>query len=438
MISDNRKYSNSAVIKTIKDVINANQFNYNKSKTTPIALNIEGTHGIGKTSVVKQAAAELNAHFYLDSLAQNTDPGELMGFPISQIKVCREGLEMWIPASSISHYLAAGAEICTEDAYRTSYAKPFKIKDMWEKYNSYLKQLENFENNLISEKPEEPLFIYVIDDAFRANPLIMQAVMDLIESQSCGAWSLPPNTHIILTNNPDDGNYNVSGQDGAQASRYVTIKMEWNHEDWAVYAEDKVDGRSINFVLQNHTCFTPELNEDNSIPENHVSPRMLDKFFNLISNIDDFNTEENKSQVRMFGNLTVGKIITNEYIRFISEGYDKLPSPEELLLKYTEEEFLDKFLSLVGSYTDNASYNKATASILVIRMKNYIIKNYKDLKTSQKNMIHNKMLNMFDSGSVSNDLTVILAKAFSENQSTRNLSIFISKSKLYVKSLINI
>lgn len=47
-------------------------------------------------------------------------------------------------------------------------------------------------------------------------PHIAQAVMELIYKQEYISWKLPPNTHIVLTSNPDNGEYNVTSTDEAQ------------------------------------------------------------------------------------------------------------------------------------------------------------------------------------------------------------------------------
>ena len=44
----------------------------------------------------------------------------------------------------------------------------------------------------------------------------MQATMDLINEGKYVTWSLPKNTFIILTTNPDDGQFAVQSLDNAQ------------------------------------------------------------------------------------------------------------------------------------------------------------------------------------------------------------------------------
>ncbi len=56
--------------------------------------------------------------------------------------------------------------------------------------------------------------------------------MELVDRQEYISWKLPKDWHIILTANPDDGEYMVNAIDTAQRTRFVSIVMKWNHECW--------------------------------------------------------------------------------------------------------------------------------------------------------------------------------------------------------------
>jgi ATP-dependent Lon protease len=45
----------------------------------PVAVNLCGQAGIGKTAIIRQLAKELNANFIFLSLSELTDPAELCG-----------------------------------------------------------------------------------------------------------------------------------------------------------------------------------------------------------------------------------------------------------------------------------------------------------------------------------------------------------------------
>jgi hypothetical protein len=419
----------------------------------------------------------------MDSLAQNTDPGELTGFPIAQARIClTSGEEKWVPLSILDGFIKNGATLCETNTYRTEYAIPPKINNMWRTYMDYLDKLAKYEaaeaekkaqeaekkkdskgkkvddtetvvtkEAVVTEettnktesvsKPVEPSFIYLIDDAFRANALIMQAVMDLLESQTCGSWKLPPNTTIVLTNNPDDGNYSVSSTDGAQNDRSITIDMKWDHNDWAENAEGKTDSRCINFTLTHNDAFTVNVDKSGLLPENYVSPRMLDKFFSLISNIEDFSSQEGMLSINEFGEATIGKVLTKEFIRFVTEKGDRLPSPEQLLKKFTEKELSDFCAKEIGNPTNPASYKKATSSVVIQRMRNYLVNdqsNYdKKEVTAMADRIKFILNNPLFAQDQMNALVSSISKGHQNNKNLRNIISYIATDKAYQNLLVH-
>ena len=438
-------YSNNQVKTFIKNVIESNTFNQQRG-ITPIAIEVEGIPGIGKTSIMKQIAKELDAHFFLDSFAQNTDPGELTGFPVAETKVTRDGKEEWVSNNILTHYITAGYSVCSGDSYRTSYAMPKKIKEMWEIRNNYESNLAKFEAGEITEKPVEPIIMYIIDDAFRANPLIMQASMEIMESQTCGSWSLPKNTHVILTNNPDDGNYQVSSADKAMSDRYITIKMVWSHEDWSEQAENKIDGRCIIFVLKHHDTFSTKLDENGLIPDNYVSPRMLEKFFNLISHIDDFTNAESKTKISMLGASSIGSKLTGEFIAFINESGHTLPSPEDLLIKYSDDKFVSTLEEVVGSVDDIKKMNKAAISIITRRIKNYLVNKTDKIDAKTVEKMSDRIIKLVDSKQITSDLATFLLNVFQQNNFNKNpnlkqifkkVGVNPSYTKIMLKNQVN-
>jgi hypothetical protein len=392
----------------------------------------------------------------MDSLAQNTDPGELTGFPIAQARIClTSDEEKWVPMSILDGFIKNGATLCETNTYRTEYAIPPKINNMWRKYMDYLDKLAIYEaaeaekkatskskksddveavvveettsKTESSSKPVEPSFIYLIDDAFRANALIMQAVMDLLESQTCGSWKLPPNTTIVLTNNPDDGNYSVSSTDGAQNDRYLTIDMKWDHNDWAENAEGKTDSRCINFTLTHNDAFTVNVDKSGLLPENYVSPRMLDKFFSVISNIDDFSTQEGMIKIKRFGESTIGNVLTKEFIRFVTEKGDRLPSPEQLLKKFTEKEFSDFCAKEIGDPTNPSSYKKATSSVIIQRMRNYLVNDQSSYDKKDTTAMADRIKYILNNPLFAQDqMSALIGSISKGNQTNKNLRNIIS------------
>lgn len=72
-----------------------------------------------------------------------------------------------------------------------------------------------------------------LDDFSRTTEAISQAVMEIICRQEYISWKLPANTTIILTENPNNGDYNVNESDEAMASRYMKFDIKFDINSWA-------------------------------------------------------------------------------------------------------------------------------------------------------------------------------------------------------------
>jgi MoxR-like ATPase len=122
--------------------------------------------------------------------------------------------------------------------------------------------------------------ILILDDWNRADIRFIQAVMELVDRQEYISWKLPKDWHIILTANPDDGNYLVNSIDTAQRTRFISVNLKYDVEVWAKWAESsQIDSRCINFMLLH-----PELVTDK------INARSITNFFNSISSLPSFET----------------------------------------------------------------------------------------------------------------------------------------------------
>lgn len=92
------------------------------------AVNIVGTHGIGKTDVVRSVAKELGMELVKINLAQLEELSDLVGFPITSYEVSKvndEGVVMnrWVSQKEMENLFNHGWTP-TESDPRMSYAKP--------------------------------------------------------------------------------------------------------------------------------------------------------------------------------------------------------------------------------------------------------------------------------------------------------------------------
>jgi len=317
-----------------------------KSNKPPVAVEIIGDSGIGKTSMVIQAANELNLNFVKLNLAQIEELGDLVGFPIRQFEVCKtENDCLWIDEHAVDEYTKQGYQFTGKN--RMSYCPP-----EW-----------------ISGKTNGGVLL--LEDWNRADMRFIQAVMELIDRQTYISWSLPKDWHILLTANPDDGEYLVNSIDNAQKTRFISVSLKFDIKCWSVWAEEnKIDSRCINFLLKH-----PELVTTN------INSRSITTFFNSISSLDSF--ESSLPLIQMIGEGSVGSEFTTLFTMFINNKLDKMVSPEDILLHESEDYILRTLKGIIGK---DDKYRADLASIISIRIINYSLF-YSKTNKIQKSLI---------------------------------------------------
>jgi len=386
-------YKPNETYSVLKQVISAND-TIMADGGIPVALSLVGTPGLGKTTICRELAKDLGRGFYKLNLAQLTEPSELVGYYSKEYQVVKGDDVRWVTENLLPRSSEAGYKYA--NVTRTSPCPPDWVVNL--KDNSLL----------------------LLDDYSRGNSLFSQAVMELINEQTMIGWDLKSKkVQIILTENPDDGEYNVSSMDKAQNDRMMKIHMVWDAQDWAERAEKiGLDERLINFVL-----WAPELLEqkkDQGISASgNVTPRMMDKFFSLVSTIDDFDKHLDK--ISLFGNISVGSSITGQLTNFINKRLDKLPSVEKLLKVYDIATAKAQLTAACGdSEEDSINWKGATAAILCTRMFNYArhhgkgmskdnIKQYLELILHPSFSVDQKFLMVKQTMSAGNNFAQILA-----------------------------
>jgi len=386
-------YKPNETYSVLKQVISAND-TIMADGGIPVALSLVGTPGLGKTTICRELAKDLGRGFYKLNLAQLTEPSELVGYYSKEYQVAKGDDVRWVTENMLPRSSEAGYKYA--NLSRTSPCPPDWVVNL--KDNSLL----------------------LLDDYSRGNSLFSQAVMELINEQTMIGWDLKSKkVQIILTENPDDGEYNVSSMDKAQNDRMMKIHMVWDAQDWAERAEKiGLDERLINFVL-----WAPELLEqkkDQGISASgNVTPRMMDKFFSLVSTIDDFDKHLDK--ISLFGNISVGSSITGQLTNFINKRLDKLPSVEKLLKVYDVATAKAQLTASCGdSEEDSINWKGATAAILCTRMFNYArhhgkgmskdnIKQYLELILHPSFSVDQKFLMVKQTMSAGNNFAQILA-----------------------------
>ena len=312
----------------IKHMVKNNQHIQSEGKI-PVAINIEGDAGLGKTSAIMQLGDELEMQVVKLNLSQLEELGDLVGFPVKEFQIQNaEGKTTWINESQINAASTKGYKVVSK---RMSHAAPEWIEGKGE--GGFL----------------------ILDDYTRADARFMQATMEILDRQEYVSWKLPKNWHVILTTNPDNGDYNVTSLDVAQKTRFISVELKYDSDVWAKWAEHaSIDGRCINFMLMHPELVTQKVN-----------PRSITTFFNAISSIEKFDSD--LPLIQMIGEGSVGVDFSSMFTMFINNKLDKIIMPKDILEK-DEQYVLNTLINAVGQDED---FRADISSVIATRVINY-------------------------------------------------------------------
>ena len=351
----------------LKHMVDNNQYIQKEGKI-PVAINIEGDAGLGKTSAIMQLGKEMQMDVVKINLSQIEELGDLVGFPVKEFKIQnKEGKSTWIMEAQIEAAMKKGYKVVEK---RMAHAAPEWIQGRTE--GGFL----------------------VLDDYTRADHRFMQATMEILDRQEYISWSLPKNWHVILTTNPDNGEYQVTSLDDAQKTRFISTEVKFDANVWARWAEKvNIDGRCINFLLMNPEIVTQKVN-----------PRSITTFFNSISSIQKF--EDELPLINMIGDGSIGEEPSALFAMFINNKLDKLISPEQIL---TNDDWNYVKGSLTGCIGKDDDFRADISSIISTRIINFA------LITADKGSVPQKMIDRIislvtDCDSFTDDLRYYMVK----------------------------
>jgi MoxR-like ATPase len=145
-------YSPNETLSILKDLINAND-KIMETGGVPISLSLVGTPGLGKTTICRELAKELNRDFYKLNLAQLTEPSELIGYYSKEYEVIKGTQVRWVTENLLPKATDAGFQY-------TNKTRTVPCPPDW---------IVNLKDN----------GILLLDDYSRSNTLFSQAVMEL-------------------------------------------------------------------------------------------------------------------------------------------------------------------------------------------------------------------------------------------------------------------
>lgn len=368
----------AAQIKEVLSYLIQNNKNIQAQGKTPVATEIIGESGLGKTSITLQLAKELNMHHVKLNLAQIEEIGDLVGFPMRQFQMQLGGKLIQAAQPKAPEFIT---KVVIEDGKKVlkkvpvenaTSAEPVKQaatgQPIWVDevaVDQYIKQGYIFTGQKrMSYCPPEWIAdkqgggFLILDDWNRADIRFIQAVMELVDRQEYISWKLPKDWHILLTANPDDGKYLVNAIDIAQKTRFMSIMMKWDADRWAEWAEqNEIDNRCINFMLMNR-----------EVVKDAVNPRSLTNFFNSITSIENF--DNSLSLIQNLGEGSVGPEVAILFTNFIHNKMDRWITPKQILLDKDTTTVLDAMRDIFGTGND---YRADIASVITTRIVNFAL-----------------------------------------------------------------
>ena len=322
------KKGSSREIKEILSHIFERNNELNKEDKRGTAVCIWGTHGLGKTQIVRDYALEKKWKFSYIAPAQFEEMGDLHGMPI-----------VVDPDKRI-----------TGDEY-TVYSPPDWVP-----------------------RQEGP-GILLLDDINRADDRILRGCMQLLQNFELTSWELPPKWQIVATANPEGGDYSVTPMDGAMLTRMLHTTLKFDAKIWAEWAyAANVDERGIAFVLT-----YPEL-----VNSDRTTPRSLTQFFEQIASIDDL--KGNLQLVQALALSSLDEVTVSSFIAFVNDELTQLIDPEEILdakdFKSIEKRIKD--ISVDDSGAKRVDRLATMCSRLYLKL---VSNDYKQGKNHSKNLI---------------------------------------------------
>lgn len=280
----------------IEKMITDNQSDLEKHGELPAPIAIWGTHGLGKTALVEAIAKDKGWHFAYLAPAQFEELGDLHGLPV------KDG-----------------------ESGETSFLPPAWVPT------------------------EEGPGILLLDDINRADDRILRGLMQLLQLHSMGSWKLPAKWQILVTCNPEGGDYSVTPLDGAMTSRWDHLTIDWDPRAWAQWALSVgIDARCVDFVL----CY-PEV-----VGDGRTTPRTLARFFRKVAHLDDW--EKELDMIAVYGHSTIEETTVHAFLAYVRDNLQALLLPEDILTA--------KSIKALSAAIDKMAYDSDGRTVRIDRL----------------------------------------------------------------------
>lgn len=236
-------------------------------------------------------------------IAQYEEMGDLLGLPSRHIcmeyKDGSKTKEEWVPEQCVDGYKNIGWKFLPERGVRTFCAPPAWVPQ------------------------EEGPTILLFDDWNRASLRIIKGVMQLLQTYGTVTWKLPAGSHIVLTGNPDDQDYQVTSLDKAIITRLRNVTMKFDVKEWSVWAQaNGLDSRGITWALQNF---------EQMFGKEQTNPRTLAEVFRTTKDIGDLNDKKNEIEFRRIAASLLDEDTVNAMMIYMQRDVGLVAEPEKIL-----------------------------------------------------------------------------------------------------------
>lgn len=251
-----------------------------------------------------------------------------------------------------------------------------------------------------------------------ASNKFLQAAMEIIYKQEYVSWSLPKGSTVVLSENPDSGEYNVNDIDVATRSRFGTIEMKFDAEIWASWATKAgIDKRCISFML---------LNSDVIKTHRDVNPRSLTTFFLAVSGVKEFNSET-LPFINLLATTYTSSSIAQLFTLFINNKLDRLITAKQIL--DTTVPFSKIEGEIKGLINDKSGYRSDIAYVITQSIVNHALHTMEDSEFKDKKLVK-RFEELMTTDVMGEDLRYVLVKKVIGNKSQL-------KSLYQVEAIVN-
>jgi MoxR-like ATPase len=274
-----------------------------------ISILLESNHGLGKSSVVAQAAAEMSKRLgkpfgFIDFRLAQCEVGDLIG------------MQRLVPQGEVS-----------SSVFQDGVRKEERRKVM----NVTIHDLAEW----FPTDPDSCGFLF-LDELPRAPRDVQNAVLELALDYRFHFRELPIGWRVISASNDNMDVYSGTQLDPALYDRFLKIKFKPTFPEWVEYAEKEGVHRAILTYLAK---FNADLGLD-VVPESGKitpTPRSWVKLSTIMKYMADNNDDpfRDHNYLHLLAKGFIGDIATN-FIDYVKKNY-KVYNAEDILGKYTDE-----------------------------------------------------------------------------------------------------